>query len=581
MSIGQLIPTLGKELDELRARLARLEGMLGDGTSHPSGSNAQRFCDWAYCNGACKRRDLTKPPSPPCSYGVPPCTSYIVGNKPPFPASTHHGLRGRTPTYAPTRSAAYPTRIFRQSKSLPRSYQAPTLATKPYGIGIPASSSKSRESEARRTSVLGKAPTRVEAKCRIYVGGITEDLTKDDIREYFGRYGLVVEVFIPVPFRHICFVEFDVWEVAQSLIGKELKIKGVNVKISRAFPSVSLPRSPGRRHSTSPQGGRQALDSAENALPRHSRLKSPGPASPRDFNPRSRSSRRSSYNYDGNSRERDLKRRSSTPPPTSNPKPQVQSPSLSSAQLASSKGQVHPPSTLAVSQRAPFASATGSYPPCTPTDVKMPVKAPMSTSAEKKKADVSSRNITVWFGTGHAKYSPTTCKIDIVVNGLPAIQSNVLGRLHSITCMKEYENKSMEELHWEDHRAGRKGQAGKSLKKDGESRICSMKRESLVEEDGDEKCDKMAEKELPCADSAAGRKVLPPASPLKGSDSGTPLEEKGSDHVVPLRIMVSSKVREEDTVIEENTVGEESGGSSPVVTQIISMRPKLKGKVKK
>ena len=48
-----------------------------------------------------------------------------------------------------------------------------------------------------------------------------------------------------------------------------------------------------------------------------------------------------------------------------------------------------------------------------------------------------------------------------------------------------------------------------------------------------------------------------------------------------LRIMVSSKVREEDTVIEENTVGEESGGSSPVVTQIISMRPKLKGKVKK
>ena len=110
----------------------------------------------------------------------------------------------------------------------------------------------------------------------------------------------------------------------------------------------------------------------------------------------------------------------------------------------------------------------------------------------------------------------------------------------------------------------------------------SKKRESLVEDDGDEKSDKMAEKELPCADSsAAGRKVLTTAPSLEGSDRGIPLVEKGSDHGVPLKEMGSTKVREENTVDDEKTVGGDSSGSSPVVTQIISIRPKLKGKVKK
>ena len=54
--------------------------------------------------------------------------------------------------------------------------------------------------------------------------------------------------------------------------------------------------------------------------------------------------------------------------------------------------------------------------------------------------------------------------IDIVVNGVRKTRIEAFGKLQSITCMKEYEGKSLEELHWEDHRAGRKGQAESSLK---------------------------------------------------------------------------------------------------------------------
>ena len=139
MSIRQLIPSLGKELDQLCARLAHLEGMLGVGRPvAPSGTNAQRFCGWAYCNGTCKVQNSIEMPSAPYPRGgVSSCTSQIPSNRPHLPSSINHGLKGRTPTFAPTGSAAFPTRIFRQSKSLPRSYQAPTPATKPQCVGIP------------------------------------------------------------------------------------------------------------------------------------------------------------------------------------------------------------------------------------------------------------------------------------------------------------------------------------------------------------------------------------------------------------------------------------------------------------
>ena len=239
----------------------------------------------------------------------------------------------------------------------------------------------------------------------------------------------------------------------------------------------------------------------------------------------------------------------------------------------------------------------------------------------------SSKNITVWFGTGHTHFSPTTCKIDIVVKGVSQTQSKVLGRLQTITCMKKYkEAKSLEELRWEDYTAGRKACSavlcGKPEKTDDEEGlqcaglkvpICSegkddeggnllnetvkeldgvvgekekladgelhlaedegkggelLKEKELVEE-ADGRSDKLAVKELSCADSIDGRrKVLTQTSSLQGCDIGVSLKE-----IRPV------EVRKEDGVDEEKAVGE-SDQSTSMVTQIVSIRPKLKRRVK-
>ena len=97
-----------------------------------------------------------------------------------------------------------------------------------------------------------------------------------------------------------------------------------------------------------------------------------------------------------------------------------------------------------------------------------------------------------------------------------------------------------------------------------------LKEKELVEE-ADGRSDKLAVKELSCADSIDGRrKVLTQASSLQGCDIGVSLKEIG-----PV------EVRKEDGVVEEKAVGGESDQSSSMLTQIVSIRPKLKRRVKK
>ena len=82
-----------------------------------------------------------------------------------------------------------------------------------------------------------------------------------------------------------------------------------------------------------------------------------------------------------------------------------------------------------------------------------------------KKRDVNSNEITIQFGTGHTPYKTSKT----VENG-PMIQgarSKVSGMLQSITCMEEYESKSLEELHLGDYRARRKGLTASHLKENG------------------------------------------------------------------------------------------------------------------
>jgi len=71
---------------------------------------------------------------------------------------------------------------------------------------------------------------------KIFVGRVSEDLTKQDLKDYFSKYGEVTDVFIPTPHRAFAFVTFVDPAVAQELqdAGEDHLIKGCSVNISNA-----------------------------------------------------------------------------------------------------------------------------------------------------------------------------------------------------------------------------------------------------------------------------------------------------------------------------------------------------------
>lgn len=74
--------------------------------------------------------------------------------------------------------------------------------------------------------------------CKVFVGRCTEDITADDLRDYFSKFGEVTDVFVPRPFRAFGFVTFLDPEVAQSLCGEDHVIKGASVSVSSAAPKI-------------------------------------------------------------------------------------------------------------------------------------------------------------------------------------------------------------------------------------------------------------------------------------------------------------------------------------------------------
>lgn len=86
--------------------------------------------------------------------------------------------------------------------------------------------------ESQDSKIAGKD----KSSCKIFVGRITENLTKEDLKDHFEAFGQVTDVYIPSPFRHFAFVQFSESRVAMSLLGKEHIIKGVSVKIGEAAP---------------------------------------------------------------------------------------------------------------------------------------------------------------------------------------------------------------------------------------------------------------------------------------------------------------------------------------------------------
>lgn len=73
---------------------------------------------------------------------------------------------------------------------------------------------------------------------RIFVGRVTENIKKEDLENYFVKYGEIADVFVPNPFRMFAFVTFVDSESARALIeaGDDHLINGCSVNVAFASP---------------------------------------------------------------------------------------------------------------------------------------------------------------------------------------------------------------------------------------------------------------------------------------------------------------------------------------------------------
>ncbi|KAK8753835.1 hypothetical protein OTU49_017096 [Cherax quadricarinatus] len=83
-----------------------------------------------------------------------------------------------------------------------------------------------------------------QVNSKVFIGRCTEDISADDLREYFSKFGEVTDVFIPKPFRAFAFVTFLDPDVAQSLCGEDHIVKGTSVHVSNAAPKSDPNRGP-------------------------------------------------------------------------------------------------------------------------------------------------------------------------------------------------------------------------------------------------------------------------------------------------------------------------------------------------
>lgn len=88
---------------------------------------------------------------------------------------------------------------------------------------------------------------------KVFIGRCHEDMTADDLRNYFSKFGEVLDVFIPKPFRAFAFVTFTDPEVAQNLCGEDHIIAGTSVHISTAAPK-NYDKERGKHSGSNPSG---------------------------------------------------------------------------------------------------------------------------------------------------------------------------------------------------------------------------------------------------------------------------------------------------------------------------------------
>lgn len=74
---------------------------------------------------------------------------------------------------------------------------------------------------------------------KIFVGRLTEDITTEDLRDYFSKFGEITDVFIPRPFRAFAFITFES-EISQNICGDDHIVNGVSLHVSNAMPKSEM-----------------------------------------------------------------------------------------------------------------------------------------------------------------------------------------------------------------------------------------------------------------------------------------------------------------------------------------------------
>jgi hypothetical protein len=88
---------------------------------------------------------------------------------------------------------------------------------------------------------------------KIFVGRCTENITTDDLRSVFSKYGEVTDVYMPQPFRGFAFVTFSDHVVAQSLLGEDIMVRETSVHVSSATPRYGGSDTSSARHQNQQQ----------------------------------------------------------------------------------------------------------------------------------------------------------------------------------------------------------------------------------------------------------------------------------------------------------------------------------------
>jgi len=80
------------------------------------------------------------------------------------------------------------------------------------------------------------------------VGQLTESITQEDLEDYFKKFGDIVEVFVPRPFKGIAFVSFTKPDAALTALDQDHTIKDIRLSVSVAMPKDKDQRRGGRNN---------------------------------------------------------------------------------------------------------------------------------------------------------------------------------------------------------------------------------------------------------------------------------------------------------------------------------------------